>query len=149
MKPIDGVSFDLCRRIDNDRGYLQEIWRDDRAGASPVRQVYTTCTHEGVVKAWYKHLQQIDSFFVLAGEMRLLLVDDRPGSADRGVVGDYLLSDAEPRLLTLPPGIWHGFQSLRGDLVVLHANSRPFRFDGPDEVRLSPEDAGMPAWWWR
>jgi dTDP-4-dehydrorhamnose 3,5-epimerase-like enzyme len=70
MKPIEGVIVDACRRVDNDRGYLQEIWRDDRDGASPVRQIYSTCTREGVVKAWYKHTMQVDSFFVLEGEMR-------------------------------------------------------------------------------
>jgi dTDP-4-dehydrorhamnose 3,5-epimerase-like enzyme len=61
-------------------------------------------------------------------------------------VGEFLLSAREPRLLTLPPGIWHGFRSLSGNLVVLHANSRPFRFEGPDEVRLSPDSPGMPSW---
>ena len=146
MKPIEGVIVDACRRIDNDRGYLQEIWRDDRDGASPVRQIYTTCTREGVVKAWYKHAMQVDSFFVLEGEMRLVLVDDRPDAASRGAVGEFLLSAREPRLLTLPPGIWHGFRSLSGNLVVLHANSRPFHFEGPDEVRLAPDSPGMPSW---
>ena len=78
--------------------------------------------------------------------MRLVLVDDRPDAASRGAVEEYLLSAAAPRFLTLQPGIWHGFQSLRGDLVVLHANSRPFRFEGPDEVRLDPDSPGRPPW---
>ncbi len=146
MKPIEGVIVDSCRRIDNERGYLQEIWREDRDGASPVRQIYTTCTREGVVKAWYKHAVQVDSFFVLEGEMRLVLVDDRPGVASQGTVAEYRLSAAEPRFLTLPPGIWHGFRSLAGDLVVLHANSRPFSMEGPDEVRLPLDSPGMPSW---
>jgi hypothetical protein len=51
VKRIDGVMLDPCRRVDNDRGYLQEIWREDREGSTPVRQLYTTCTREGVVKA--------------------------------------------------------------------------------------------------
>jgi dTDP-4-dehydrorhamnose 3,5-epimerase len=146
VKPIEGVIVDSCRRFDNDRGYLQEIWRDDEDGASHVRQIYTTCTREGVVKAWYKHAKQVDTFFVLEGQMRLLLVDDRPDAVSRGAVEEFLLSAAEPRLLTLPPGIWHGFRSLSGNLVVLHANSRPYRFEEPDEMRLVLDSPGMPSW---
>ena len=146
MTPIEGVIIDSCCRIENERGYLQEIWRADSVGAHSVRQIYTTCTREGVVKAWYKHAIQVDSFFVLEGKMRIILIDDRPDPACRGATQEFLMSATQPRIITVPPGIWHGFQSLSGNLHILHANSHPFCFEGPDEMRMPPDSPGMPSW---
>lgn len=136
-----------CRKLPNARGYLQEILRGDQAPGFAPGQVYVTCTHQGIVKAWYKHRIQFDTFFVLQGVMRLVLLDDRRESASYQRVQEIELRAEQPQLLKLPPGIWHGFQSLMGDLVVLHMNSQPFMFEQPDEERVGLDAPGMPACW--
>jgi len=149
MNMIDQVVLTPCRRLDTSRGFLQEILRNDGEPGFALGQVYVTCTHQGIIKAWYRHAIQFDSFFVLQGAMRLVLLDDRRESPSFGQINHFEMTADTPQLLRLPPGIWHGFQSLAGELRLLHMNSQPFQFDQPDEVRRAVEDPGMPQCWVR
>ncbi len=142
---ISGLSLASCRQVTNERGYLQEIVRSDGESGFTPGQVYVTCTHQGIVKAWYKHAVQWDTFFVLSGALRMLLVDDRCESDSYQMVNEVILDSETPQLLKLPPGVWHGFKSLSGNLVLLHMNSHPYQFEQTDEVRRDLDTPGMPT----
>ena len=77
-----------------------------------------------------------------------MLYDDRPDSAARGRVAEIVMGELAPRLVRIPPGVWHGFKAL-GDssAFLLHLNSEPYDFDAPDEERRRADDPSIPFAW--
>lgn len=144
---IQDVSIESGKLIRNERGFLREITRDDQTDFFAVGQLYQTGTFEGVVKAWYKHHVQYDGLFVLAGVMKLVLIDDRPDSPTYKTIQEIVVSATDPAVVRVPPGVWHGFQSVEGDLVLLHLNSHPIQLDKPDEDRLPFDTVLLPYTW--
>lgn len=146
-EPLDGVIVAKLRRVTNDKGGLQEIWREDDPFTLTARQAYTTTTLPGVIKAWYKHRSQTDQVTTLSGSGRLVLFDAR----DRNKVSAPVvieMTTEDPVFVVVPPGIWHGFQTT-GDqpLVLLHLNNKAFDHARTDEVRLPQDDPAIPYRW--
>jgi dTDP-4-dehydrorhamnose 3,5-epimerase len=111
-------------------------------------QVYLTSTYPGVVKAWYRHHHQVDQIASLSGLVRLVLYDGREDSPTFRVVQEIYLGELAPRLVRIPPGVWHGFQAVgTAEAFLLHLNSRAFDPDHPDEDRLDAHDPQIPFAW--
>lgn len=146
-EPIDGVTVATLRRQVNEAGALQEIWRNDDPFSAVARQVYTTLTNPGVIKAWYVHGHQTDQIAPLAGKVRLVLWDARGGEVAAPPSVIDLDADA-PQLVRIPPGIVHGFQA-RGEAsaTLLHVNDRAFDWSMTDEVRRPLDDPALPFDW--
>jgi dTDP-4-dehydrorhamnose 3,5-epimerase len=148
MEAIDGVRVVLLKKVVNDRGHLMEVQRNDDEHFTGFGQAYVTCTLPGVIKAWYRHHEQIDQIAVIRGRAMLVLYDERQDSPTAGRTQECVLSDELPTLVQIPPGIWHGFQS-RGPepLVLLHLNSVPQDASHPDEDRRPPDSNDIPYAW--
>lgn len=148
MKAISDVVVRDLKLLPNERGRLMEIQRSDESDFLGFGQAYVTSTYPGVVKAWYRHSTQIDQLTVVTGLLKLVLFDDRDGSATRGVVQEVVLGDLAPRLVRIPPGVWHGFQAIGGlETFVLHLNTIPYDFSHPDEERIPPDSDRIPYRW--
>lgn len=145
---IEGVSITELKLAPNERGRLMEVQRCDDPGFPGFGQVYVTETFSGVVKAWYRHKQQADQIAPISGLVKLVLFDDREDSASRGAVQEIILGELAPRLVLIPPMVWHGFKALgERSAFLLHINDRPFDFGQPDEERLKADDARIPYSW--
>jgi dTDP-4-dehydrorhamnose 3,5-epimerase len=145
---IEGVVVTDLKLLPSERGRLMEVQRADEADFPGFGQAYVTSTYPGVVKAWYRHSVQVDQIAVVTGLLKLVLYDDREGSASHGMVQEVVLGDVTPRLVRIPPGVWHGFQAT-GDreAFALHLNTVPFDPAGPDEERLPPDSDLIPYSW--
>lgn len=145
---IDGVVVHPLHQVVNERGHLLELARADDDWFVPFGQLYTTLTHPGVVKAWYRHRSQDDSLTVVAGSARLALYDDRPGSPTEGCCQVEDIDADTRRCVVVPRLVWHGFQTTGNEPALLvHVNSVAIRLDDPDEERRDPTDPSMPAVW--
>jgi dTDP-4-dehydrorhamnose 3,5-epimerase len=145
---ITGVIVEPLKVLPNQRGRLMEVQRCDDANFPGFGQAYVTSTYAGVVKAWYRHHRQVDQLAPIAGLVRLVLYDDRPDSASWGALDEIVLGELAPKLVQIPPGVWHGFQAIgTGEAFLLHMNSQPFATDAPDEDRLAPDDTAIPFRW--
>lgn len=144
---IEGVKVKPLRLLPNERGRLMEIQRADDPDFPGFGQVYVTQSFDGVVKAWYRHARQIDQLAAIIGTVRLALFDSRTESPTAGRVQEVMMGERSPRLVTIPPGVWHGFKAVDGDAFLVHLNSRPFDFDDVDEERLSADDPSIPYSW--
>jgi dTDP-4-dehydrorhamnose 3,5-epimerase len=59
-----------------------------------------------------------------------------------------MLGEPTPRLVLIPPGIWHGFQAIGDtDAFLLHLNTVAFNAGDPDEERLPKDDDTIPYRW--
>ena len=136
------------RKVVNERGHLLETQRSDDEYFPGFGQAYTTCTLPGIVKAWYRHLKQFDQIALVHGDATIVLYDAREGSRSRGQLIECVLSDDSPRLVQIPPGVWHGFKASGTQPVyLLHLNAAAHDAMRPDEDRLPPDSADIPYGW--
>lgn len=145
---IHGVTVVPLKKLVNDKGHLMEVQRNDDSHFPGFGQVYMTATNPGIIKAWYRHHKQIDQIAVAQGTLRLALFDAREASPTKGQVQELVISDAQPALVQIPTGVWHGFQALgTAPALLLHLNTIPFSFQDTDEDRLPATAAEIPFRW--
>ena len=145
---IDGVRTKTLVCHPDERGRLWEILRSDDEIFDTFGQVYVTTALPGVVKAWHAHRLQTDFFTVLAGRAKFVLYDMREGSRTKGNVQEFFLGHDQLQLITIPPGVYHGFMCLGQDEVLaLNCPTRPYNAQNPDELRLPPDSDLIPYRW--
>ncbi len=145
---IQGVEIQNLKLVNNTRGYLMEVQRSDDTICPGFGQAYITSTFPGIVKAWYRHHHQIDQIALIKGVLLLVLFDDRAESPSYGLVQEIKIEEHEPKLVQIPTGVWHGFQSVgEKDAILLHLNSIPFSHTEIDEDRLAFDSSEIPYTW--
>ena len=137
----------LTTRVD-DRGYLIEIARvvgDDEPHAVIHRfgQVYLVGNPvRGSIRAFHKHEELWDWFFISHGSAKFVLKDDRPDSPTYGEMMSVVIGSRNPSLLVVPPGVYHGWISLEDDTQMISTASHTYNREKPDEVRIPPDSFG-------
>jgi len=142
---IQGVeTVDLVARVD-DRGYLIEIVRASDPFLTRFGQVYLVGNFApGTIRAFHKHLEMWDLFFINHGAAKFVLVDDRSDSPTYKEMNRFVLSDRNPTLLVVPPGVFHGWMSLTEDTQMISTATEIYQRERPDEVRIPPDSFGDP-----
>lgn len=133
---------------EDDRGYLIEIARrsDDEEPHGVVHrfgQVYLVGDPvRGTVRAFHKHRELWDWFFISHGSAKFVLKDDREESPTSGEMTTVVASARKPRLIVVPPGVYHGWMSLEDDTQLVSTASHTYNREEPDEVRVAPDSFG-------
>ena len=143
---IDGVKVvPLVAHVD-DRGYLIEILRATDPHFSKFGQVYLVGNMaRGTVRAFHKHKELWDFFFISHGSAKFALRDDRPESATYQEMNTFVIGARNPGLIVVPPGVYHGWMSLEDDTQMISTASEVYNRQNPDEVRVPPDSFGY-AW---
>lgn len=148
MELIDGVRLKRLSIIEDARGWLMEVLRDDDEVFERFGQVYVTTAFPGVVKAWHAHRLQRDNFTCIRGTMRVALFDPRDGSPTKGRVNEFVIPSTAPILLSVPPEVYHGFRAEGDEMAyMLSIPTRHYDHDRPDEYRLPPDTPEIPYRW--
>jgi len=79
------------------------------------------------VVAWHKHNIQTDYWFCVKGSFKV-------GLAEKEEAKFEYLSDKNPRVLVIPPGIYHGYKALEPGSIMLYYLSE--QYDPHDEYRI-------------
>jgi dTDP-4-dehydrorhamnose 3,5-epimerase len=147
---IQDVKTKRLRLIPDERGYLMEMLRNDWPEFETFGQVYITAVYPGVVKAWHYHKLQTDFFICVSGMGKVVLYDSREDSPTRGEINEFYLGIQNPMLLTIPPGVYHGFKGISPELtLIINVPTRTYDYETPDEYRLDPHDNNIPYDWSR
>lgn len=114
----------------------------------PVVYGYRFSILPGRIKGWGMHELQTDRYFVVAGNVRVVLFDGREGSPSAGLFMEINVTDRTPGLVRIPPGVWHADQNW-GDTEahVLNFPTRPYDPDHPDKYRIDPHSDTIPFDW--
>lgn len=145
----DGVTFrDAVTHVD-DRGTVFELfdtrwdWHPD-----PLVFSYVFTIRPGVVKGWGMHKEHEDRYFIVSGELEVVLYDAREDSPTRGLVASVVLSGHRRRLMNIPAGIWHADRNL-GETDVMVVNFPTIHYDhaNPDKYRLPLDTDQIPYEW--
>ena len=90
-----------------------------------------------MVKGWGMHKKHEDRYFILAGELEVVLYDERPDSATNGQVSTVGLSEYRRRLMNIPAGVWHANRNIGAkDVIVINCPTMPYDHADPDKYRL-------------
>lgn len=143
---IDGVILTPLRQIFDERGKVMHMLREDSPVFSRFGEIYFSCTHPGVVKAWHLHKEMTLNYAVIYGEIKFVLFDDRTDSPTRGEIQEFFISPENYMLVTVPPMIWNGFKGV-GLQTAIVANCATLPHAPEELERRSPDDPNIPYNW--
>lgn len=143
---IDGVHISPLRQITDERGAILHMLRSDAPEFEKFGEVYFSLVYPGVIKGWHIHERMTLNYAVPVGAIKLVLYDDREGSATRGELMEIVTGERSYQLVTVPFGVWNGFKGI-GTKPSLVANCATIPHD-PEEIhRRDPFDASIPYDW--
>jgi dTDP-4-dehydrorhamnose 3,5-epimerase len=116
---IVGVALTPLAIIANPDGDVLHGIRADSPGYCGFGEAYFSTVGHRRVKAWKRHRRMTLNLVVPVGEIRFAIHDDRPGSASQGVTQTVVLSRERYMRLTVPPGLWMGFQGFGREMNLL------------------------------
>lgn len=134
----DGVRMHQSPTFADARGSVVEMfdprwnWHPD-----PLVFVYSFTIRPGFAKGWNLHKEHEDRYFVLQGEMELVLYDPRPESPTRGEVCRLVLSEHNRQIVNVPRNVWHADHNIGSkDVVVVNFPTMAYDHANPDKYRL-------------
>ena len=153
---IDEVKVIRLTRFSDDQGSLTELARLDDKGhlhgftALRLQQLNYSTLEPGVIKAFHVHKGQREAWFVPPEDRILLvLVDVRDASPTARRVMKIVLGDGSSMLLSIPPGVAHGFKNIGTKTArVIYLTDRHFSAEPEktDEGRLPWDMVGPEIW---
>lgn len=143
-----GVSIRALPRFEDARGVLLPMLRADDPGFARFGEIYFSGVYEGAVKAWRRHHLSTSNLAVPIGRIRLVLFDARTGSATEGQLSEIEIGGSQYDLVTVPPGLWTGWQGLAPGLSLM-ANCATLPHDPAAVESLDPASPVVPYQWSR
>lgn len=86
------------------------------------------------VVAWHKHKLQTDYWVCIKGSFKVGLATKEEGAEF------VYLSDKQPKVLKIPPGVYHGYKSLEPGSILLYYLTH--KYNPQDEFRAKVGDFG-------
>lgn len=123
----------------DDRGYFQEIFREDDPFFTRFGQSSYSITYPGIIKAWHWHQQQDDIWYILGGMAQVGLHDLREDSPTRGQTDVFYLGEHNRQALFIPHGVAHGYRVLGVQPVAL-VYYTTYTYNPADELRIPWDD---------
>lgn len=122
----------------DDRGYLSEILRSDDCVYKNFGQVYISTIYPGTIKGFHVHERKTDYITCVRGQVKFVVIESNCNS-DLLSLYEYHLSRMSPKLVVVPPGLWHGWMCIgQEEAMLVNVTTEPFNSDDPDEVRVDP-----------
>ena len=101
------------KRIPVSGGDVLHAMKKSDSGYMGFGEAYLSLVEFGAVKAWKRHLQMTLNLVVPVGRVRFVFVDST------GSVKEVIAGEDHYVRLTVPPGIWFGFQGISEGAAVL------------------------------
>lgn len=103
----------------------------------PIVFAYSFSIKPGYVKGWNLHQLHEDRYFLLQGEMELVLYDPRPKSATCGEICRIPLSHHRRCIVNVPRNVWHADYNVgTSEVLVVNFPTMAYNHADPDKWRL-------------
>ena len=145
-KLISGVKIIPLKQIIDERGKVMLMMRNDDAYFENFGEIYFSCTHPGVVKAWHMHKKMTLNYAIIKGQLKIVLFDDRKKSSTKGTIQEIYMSTENYFLLSVPPLVWNGFKGIGTETSIV-ANCSDIPHDPDEMIRISPNSKKIPYKW--
>jgi dTDP-4-dehydrorhamnose 3,5-epimerase-like enzyme len=154
---------------EDDRGSLFEVLHayelpQDRSGHFPVArfgQVYIVRSPaSGTIRGLHRHKRLWDYFCCTRGRAKVVVVQAEVFELKRKATGEtlhtaptqidmtwtFILTADQPKVLTIGPGLWHGWKALDDDTSLVCIGSEVYNREAPDEERIAWDAFGASLW---
>jgi dTDP-4-dehydrorhamnose 3,5-epimerase len=143
---IDGVVWRPLRVIEDARGAVLHMFRDDSPLSAVIHEVYFSEIQPSAVKAWKRHRRMTQRLAVPVGRVDFVLYDDRDGSPTRGGILRMTMGRPDAYgLLVIPPGVWYGWRNVH-DGPSLIANCADLLHDPAESENIEALEALANCW---
>ena len=110
---LDDILETSLKRIAVAGGDVLHAMKKSDSGYIGFGEAYLSLVEFGAVKAWKRHLQMTLNLIVPVGKVRFVFVDSS------GLVKEVIAGEGHYVRLTVPPGIWFGFQGVSEGTALL------------------------------
>jgi len=143
---IEGVKTRSTPNHLDHRGSVFEIFEGNLDfWETPVVYAYQFSVRPRQMKGWGMHQFKVDRYTIISGEVLLVLWDDRPDSATRGVVQKVVMSERGMRQAMIPNGVWHISINLGAEEArLVNLPTDVYHHDAPDRLLLAWDDPQVP-----
>jgi dTDP-4-dehydrorhamnose 3,5-epimerase len=114
----EGVQLRQLLMHRDDRGSVTELLRGSWSLGPPIVQWNIVCSDAGVARGVHVHLERHDLLSVIHGRASIGLRDLRRKSTTAGLAALVELSGEQLSVLTIPPGVLHGFYSNESSVLL-------------------------------
>ena len=144
---IGGVKLIELTTHEDERGFFREIFRlTEQFEDSTVGQLSHSRVKEGVLKAWHGHAYQSQWNYVVLGQIKVVLYDNRENSHSYKKTMEFDVGEeTNPKAYFFPPGIMHGYMCIQGPMEIIYATSGVY--DLKDEIRKTADDLDFHYKW--
>jgi dTDP-4-dehydrorhamnose 3,5-epimerase len=144
---IDHVKIVKLTTHGDERGFFREVLRfPEQFDGVPVGQLSHSQVKKGVIKAWHGHVYQSQWNYVVIGQMKVALYDNREDSPTYKETMEIVIdNDVEPEAYFFPPGVLHGYKCIQGPMQIIYVTSG--MYDLEDEIRKSNKDLDIDYTW--
>lgn len=157
---VDSASRELPYSIDGVEVARLTTHADARGALTPVIDIRDPFWDEPIVyayrisilpvriKGWGMHELQTDRYFVVSGDVRVVLFDGREDSPSAGTIVEINFTDRTPGLVKIPPGVWHATQNWGSmEAQIVNFPTRAYDPEHPDKYRIDPHSGTIPFDW--
>lgn len=144
---IDGMVLAPLRRISIPSGDVLHALKSSEAAFHGFGEAYFTTVGFGEIKGWKRHQRMISNLIVPVGMVKLKFFDDRPSSRTNGKWLELTLGTSNYQRVTVPPGLWFGFQGADPGLnLMLNLASIEHDPTETDSLPLDHEEFSKSGW---
>ncbi len=145
---IEGVKIKNLIVRPDDRGFFMEVLKFGEETYADIKQTSYTETYPGVIKAFHWHKRQTDIWCVVSGMAQVVLYDLREDSKTKGMTDVLYSGDKNYSLISIPPGVVHGYKVLGNEKVSLfYHTTEAYDPNSPDEERIAWNDPSIGFNW--
>lgn len=109
---LSGVFLIPLKIIEGELGSVMHAIKQTDEQFSGFGEAYFSTVLPGKIKGWKKHQQMTLNLVVPVGQIKFVIYDDRSEQTLANPFFEVVLSPENYCRLTVPPGVWMGFQGV-------------------------------------
>src|SRR5207237_2550899 len=116
---IEGVESIPLKRLQDERGMVMHMLKATDPHFQQFGEIYFSVIHPGVIKAWHLHSRMTINYAVVAGNIKLVLFDQRADSPTHGKLQEIVFGQINYQLVRVPPALVNGFTAVGGTRAIV------------------------------
>ena len=138
---INGLILTPMRIIDVMGGSVLRVMNTHEESCVGFGEAYFSTVEYNTIRGWKRHKEMTLNLVVPMGSIRFVVYDGRNSSSTFGNFQEFILSRSNYNRLTIPPGVWVGFQGVGvEDNILLNIANIPHDDNEVDHVPLEEFD---------
>ena len=146
-KLIEGLKIKKLSIIEDDRGSLMHMLRNDDELFTTFGECYFSEVFPEKIKGWKCHTSQTQNLAVPVGKVKFIIFDNRVNSNTKGKLEEVTLGRLKNyKRLKIPPGLWYSFKCISKNKALI-VNCSDKKHDPNESLHLDLNNSEIPYNW--